>query len=263
MNQAKASLESQFGDEICAVGDSEEMFWLREADDYQSKVLLGNALSSQYRFRDAIDIFEEASCIRANDPMLYIRLGGAYLTLFKFEKAFKAYNHALTLGANLKSTAYPLGVWHYLKGSYTSAAEYFSSCLPCDDELKIAVIYWHTLCCLRAKTEPFLLTDYNNNMDVGHHTAYLLAVSVFTGEVCVNSATEELANEKNDLNYIIAAYGICEHLSSAGKAEEKNMLIKSLLKRNKAWPCISYLAAYKDEINKTDPFSTTHSIREF
>ena len=242
----KASIESQLGNAFCAALDTEEMFWLREADDYQSKLSLGNALAAQYRFRDAIDAYGEAMRIRADDPALYIRLGGAYLTLLRFDEAFDAYNRSIVLGADPKSAAYPLGVWHYLNGDYAAAAQYFADCLPCDDEMKIAVIYWHTLCCFRANTEPFLLPDYHGGMDVGHHTAYLLAVSVFAGGVCADTALEELENEEDDLNYIVAAYGICRYLSVIGKAAESDFLMKKILSRNAVWPCISYLAAYTD-----------------
>lgn len=37
-----ASMDSQLGYVECEVEDMEEMFWLRELDDYQSMVSLGN-----------------------------------------------------------------------------------------------------------------------------------------------------------------------------------------------------------------------------
>ena len=81
MNNKKATLESQLFNAPCKVEDTEEMFWLREMDDYQSKISLGNALAAQYRFREAITAYLSAERIRNNDPMLYLRLGGAYLTI--------------------------------------------------------------------------------------------------------------------------------------------------------------------------------------
>lgn len=47
MKQNKASLESRFEGAPSDVEDTEEMFWLRRSDDYQSKIALGNALSAQ------------------------------------------------------------------------------------------------------------------------------------------------------------------------------------------------------------------------
>ncbi|MDE7366296.1 MAG: hypothetical protein K2N24_02950 [Lachnospiraceae bacterium] len=40
MNEKKATLESQLYDAPCTIEDTEEMFWLRESDDYQSKISL-------------------------------------------------------------------------------------------------------------------------------------------------------------------------------------------------------------------------------
>ena len=60
-----ASMDSQLGYAECEVEDTEEMFWLRELDDYQSMVSLGNALVGQYRFQDAIEVYEKASRIKA------------------------------------------------------------------------------------------------------------------------------------------------------------------------------------------------------
>lgn len=84
-----ASIDSQLGTAPCLCEDTEEMFWLQESDDYASRVKLGNLLSEQYRFREAIDAYHTAEMIRADDPMLYIRLGGAYLTLQRFDEAKK------------------------------------------------------------------------------------------------------------------------------------------------------------------------------
>lgn len=54
-----ASMDSQLGYAECEVEDTEEMFWLRELDDYQSMVSLGNALAGQYRFQDADETLKQ------------------------------------------------------------------------------------------------------------------------------------------------------------------------------------------------------------
>ena len=59
----KASLDSQLGNAPCTVEDTEEMFWLRESDDFQSRVALGNALAGQYRFRDAIAAYRPCGSV--------------------------------------------------------------------------------------------------------------------------------------------------------------------------------------------------------
>ncbi len=248
MNQnEKATLESQLYGVICNAYDTEEMFWLRQNDDYQSKVTLGLLLSGQYRFQEAIDAFLLAKKVKADDASLYTRLGGAYLTTFHFEESKKAYNTAISLGTSKKSIAYPLGVWHYLVGDYGTAAKIFPECLPCEGEMKIAVIYWQMLSSLKCGKSPILADEYHDEMDVGHHTAYKLAVSVMLGRTDTKASLKSLKDEKDDLNYVVASYGIAEYLIATGKDEEGKKLIGELLKRKSVWPCISYLAALREQ----------------
>lgn len=242
----KANLESQLGSAPCNVEGTEEMFWLREADDYQSKVALGNALAAQYRFRDAIEAYRKALLIRSDDWTAYNRLAGACLTIRRFGEAMDGYSRCLALGAGEKAVAFPLGVWHYLSGDYVSATDWFEKCLPCGDELAIAAIYWHTLCCYRAGQESALLSMYHREMDVGHHTAYRLAVSVFSGETPWEEAAERAEEDASDLSTVIALYGLCGYLDYIGQTEKSAVLLKKLLKRDSCWPCISYLAAWND-----------------
>ena len=55
-----ASLKSQPGREPCLAEGTEELFWLRESDDYESRVKLGNHLSAQYRFQESLEAYPAA-----------------------------------------------------------------------------------------------------------------------------------------------------------------------------------------------------------
>lgn len=241
-----ASLESQLGNAPCLCEDTEEMFWLRESDDYESQVKLGNLLSGQYRFHEAIDTYCSAEKIRADDPMLYIRLGGAYLTLRNFDESKQAYDKSCSLSDSEKPAAYQMGVWHYLQGNYQDAADRFAKVLPCGDEMKIAILYWNALCCMRGNLPDKLLTTYRDDMQVGHHTAYQSAVEVFLGILDAEEALRQAEQDKNDLNAVVAMYGIAGYLEHCGNRAEAKEVMKSLLKRESVWPCISYLAAWND-----------------
>ena len=250
METEKASLESQLGSAVCPAGDTEEMFWLRESDDYQSRVALGNALARQYRFKEAAGAYREALEIRDDEPMTWLRLGGACLTLFRFEEAMDAFLGFLDRGGSEKAIAYHMGFWHYLRRSYTEAADWFRKCLPCGGELRIAVIYWHTICCLRGGMKPELLELYEPDMEVGHHTAYRLAVSVFCGESAPDKVLQDMESEPDDLNCGIVLYGLLRQLYAEGKPEAAERLLEALLVRDRAWPNLSYLAAWRDRHEK-------------
>ena len=242
----KATPESQLGAEICGVTDTEEMFWLRQSDDYQSKLRLADALTSQYRYRDAVDVFRDAEKIRADDPALYRRLGGALLTIRRFPQAYDAYQRYLKLGGKAQQVAYPLGIRHYLLGEYARAAESFTGCLPCGDEMLIAVLYWHCLCCLRLSAESDLLDRYRPGMNVGHHGAYARVVSVFVGDTSLSDALDGLSDDENALDFCIESYGISRCLAAAGRIGEAAELRRRLLTRREVWPCVAYLAAWND-----------------
>jgi tetratricopeptide (TPR) repeat protein len=242
----RAGLDSQLLDAPCFVEDTEDMFWLREADDYQSRVDCGNALAAQYRFKEAVEAYKNALKIRSDDWKLLNRLAGAELTLRRFDEAMARYHRCLELGVDKKVIAYPLGIGCYLQKDYETAATWFEHCLPCDDEMAIAVIYWHTLSCYRFNHVPTLLNAYHADMQVGHHTTYQLAVSVFCGELDLEVALKQVEHEADDLNYVIGLYGLCRYLESIGKKNESLMYLDQLLKRDKFWPCISYLAAWND-----------------
>ncbi len=248
-NTNKATLKSQLFDEACLVEDTEQIFWLRQADDYKSRFSLGNALAAQYRFKEAAVAFESALRIKTDDPNLYYSLGGTYLTLRKFDKSRSAYDSCLGPATGEQFTALPMGFWHYLKGDYKSAAASFEKCLPASGETAVAAIYWHTLSSLRTNSEAKLLKLYNKSMDVGHHKAYLDALALFTNEISPTSYFKNLTNEDDDLNFSVLSYAFVVFQESAGGYNESHNLLSDLLKRDKAWPSLPYLAAFGDSNN--------------
>ncbi len=178
-----ATLESQLGDDICTVEDTEEIFWLKTSDDYQSKVKAGDLLVRQYRFKDAIKEYQNACRIKQNDFMLYIKLGGAYLILFKFDEAESCYNSALEYGVKEENVAFYFDIMNFLKGNYSGAISHFERTNVNNGEMLISVIYWHTVASFRNGSNPSFLNKYSENMEVGHHTAYKAAVSLFADEI--------------------------------------------------------------------------------
>ena len=226
--------------------DTEDMFWLRRSDDYQSKVALGNALSASYRFEEAVAAYSEAEAVRSDDPMLYIRIGGAHLTLRHFDKARAAYERALELGIPEKTAAFYIGIWYYLQKDFAGAAKWLEKCLPCGDEMKIAAIYWHTLACLKAGTDPVLLSEYYSGMAVGHHTAYKTAVEVIAGKTALPGAIEAVEKTVGDFDYVTVAYGVGVYLASIGEDSAGEELFDKALLRERYWPSVPYLAALSE-----------------
>jgi len=243
----RASIESQLGSAPCEVGDDENIFLLRESDDYQSRLLLGNALCSQYRFREAIEAYRSAELIRGDDPALYIRLGGAYLTVRKFDRAEAAYRRALSLGVPESGVGYQRGFRLYLLGDFEEAEKQFRKCLPCGGELEIAVIYWRCLCRMRLTGAPQQPEGFRQDMEVGHHTAYKRAAELFAGMRSPEETLSGLEAERGGLDYVIPAYGLCRLMVCSGEAGKGRELLEKVLLRREVWPSLPYLAAWNDK----------------
>ena len=88
----------------------------------------------------------------------------------------------------------------------------------CDDEMGIAVLYWHTLSAARTEKAPMLLKYYRPDMAVGHHTAYEKSMQVWSGTTPLAAALEMLEREEDDLEYGITLYGLLWHPDCAEKA---------------------------------------------
>lgn len=105
------------------------------------------------------------------------------------------------------------------------------------------------LCCMRGNLQDRLRVTYRNDMKVGHHTAYQSAVEVFLGKISVEKALRQAKQDRNDRNAVVAMYGIAGHLEHCGSRAEAENVTQLLLRRESAWPCISYLAAWNDKNN--------------
>lgn len=223
--------------------ETEEMFWLRQNDDLQSKIDLGTALSSQYRYREAISVWREAAELFPSSKAIWLRIGAASLTVMDFEGSIRAYERYFETGGNEKDVVYPLGILNYMQGKYKEAAECFEKILPCGGEMMIAVIYWHCLCDLRQGNEMSFLKYYQPEMDVGHHTAYRMVVSVMAGETDIEEAQEGLTG-LNELDLSIAGYGLYRIHKSRGSEDKE--LLRRILDCRDVWPNVAYLAAWND-----------------
>ena len=245
MNARKASRASQLGNELCEAEDTEEMFWLRQNDDVQSRIELGDLLAEQYRFSEAAKAFESALKAKPDDPSLWLKLGGARLTLLDLDGARTAYENAQASGADAKSLGYPHGVWHSLRGEYGEAIKRFESCRPCGGETEIALLYWIDLCRIRSGEDPLPTERRLKITDVGHHAAYARSVALFDGAITADEFYAEM-DGCNDLDRVIAGYALFRFLVFRGENERGKQILEQILRIESVWPCVAGLAAWND-----------------
>lgn len=160
-------------------------------DSVEKFCALGKALSRQLRYREAIDAYTEGLKLEPENLSLLRLRAGRYLTTLQSDPAIADFEKCLTLGAEKLDCLYRIGLAQYYAGRYEQAMEAFEGCMPlCDDEMGIAVLYWHTLSAARTEKEPMLLKYYRPDMAVGHHTAYEKAMRVWSGTTPLAAAAE-------------------------------------------------------------------------
>ena len=232
-----AGIESQILNLPAGIPDSQAIRQAKSLPDSVEKFrALGKALSRQLRYREGLNLEPE------NLSLLRLR-AGRYLTTLQSDPAIADFEKCLTLGAEKLDCLYRIGLAQYYAGRYEQAMEAFEGCMPlCDDEMGIAVLYWHTLSAVRTEKAPTLLKYYRQDMAVGHHTAYEKAMRVWSGTTPLAAALEMLEREEDDLEYGITLYGLLWHPDCAEKARLSQML----LRRDGFWPSFAYLAAWKD-----------------
>lgn len=239
-----AGIESQILNLPAGIPNSQAIRQAKSLPDSVEKFCaLGKALSRQLRYREAIDAYTEGVKLEPeNLPLLRLR-AGRYLTTLQSDPAIADFEKCLTLGAEKLDCLYRIGLAQYYAGRYEQAMEAFEGCMPlCDDEMGIAVLYWHTLSAVRTEKAPTLLKYYRPDMAVGHHIAYEKAMRVWSGTTPLAAALEMLEREEDDLEYGITLYGLLWHPDCAEKARLSQML----LRRDGFWPSFAYLAAWRD-----------------
>ena len=251
LNGEFASRMSQLGAEACTVTDSPEMAALRGRADADSLVELAGMHLSQYRYKEAAELLSEASRLRPESADILMRLGGINLTLFRYDDAERYYDEALRAGASEYGVNFAKGVESYLRGGYEDAALCFEHADICTGESFISAIYWDTLSSSRAGIKQKMLTAFDSEMDVGHHTAYKDAMSVFA-EV---SEPSELTFGESELDDAIKQYALAVYYEQKGDIEKSREMLSLAADHESVWPSVACLAAFNDltDISKKSP----------
>ena len=243
-----ASPESQFENKPHGLTDTLQVQQKRDAADFDGLMDLAKALCWQLRYREAVDVYTKAIELRPEELTGYRQRAARYITTLQPEKAISDFLRCRELGGDAQDISYRLGICYYLAGDYKAAMEELEVCYPlCDEEMGIAVIYWHTLSAWRSKKETTLLKEkYHLGMDVRHHTAYEFAMRVASENLALTDAAMQLSQESDDLEYSIKAYGIYAILMKMQEEDMARMLLDAIIRRDKFWISYAYIAAWND-----------------
>lgn len=243
----RSTAEAELAGKNIYVGDSAAVAEARKnASSPEGLIVLGDALANQMRYREALECYTKAYGL---DPKTeYLRkMAGKELSLIMTGPARDHLMECLEAGWDIGDVYYQLALCDYFEGKYASARKSFAKMLNLyNDEMGIAVIYWHTMASFKLGEEPVLLEKVRDDMDIGHHTAYFGAMQTAKGKMTPEELYERIAAEDYDVDYGIMLYGLREYLASAGDRSRYEEFTSSILERDSWWITFAYLACWKE-----------------
>lgn len=240
-----ASWETELYGLPCGLADSPAIQKAKREANFAD---LGKAYSKQLRYREAATALSLELDDWGEDLSILRQRAGKYLATLQTALARQDFLRCGELGADELDISYRLGLCDFYDGNYEKAMAYFADVLPiADDEMGIAIIYWHTICAWRCGEDPALLGQYHTGMKVGHHTGYERAVRLWAGKESLTDSLINLCGETEDLEFSIIAYGVARYLLHTGTEDQGEYLLKVIRKRDGFWISFAYLAAWTDQ----------------
>ena len=254
-----ASMEARLAEAIrgynSAPGDADSIIWLGRRTAY-----LG-------RFNEAIEIYSRGIAIHPDDARLYRHRGHRYITTRQLDKAIADFSRAYALTRNapdetepdglpnarniptstLKSNIrYHLGLVHYLKGDFATAARLYREDVDSatNPDMLVASSHWLYMSLRRLKQNAEaerVLSGITKDMNIIENTAYHRLLLMYKGELSPKDLLPDSAS--GTLENVTTAYGVAAWHLYNGRTAEARKLFSRILAATNQWPSFGYLAA--------------------
>jgi tetratricopeptide (TPR) repeat protein len=211
-------------------------------------IALGRAQAQVWRYHDAIETYARGMKIAPDNAMLYRHRGHRYISTRQFDKAVKDMKRAAQLNDQDFDIWYHLGLAHYLKGGFASAAEAYRRCLAvaekaAKDDSIIAVSDWLYMTYRRMKKDAEaakILERITPQMKVVENKSYFDRLLFYKG---LKTEAELVNLEKaTDLEIATVGYGLGNwHLYNGNQARAEEYFRKIV--SGKYWPAFGFIAA--------------------
>lgn len=242
--------------------------------DEAAAIWHGRRLAYLGRFREAIDVYTAALKTHPDSHRLLRHRGHRHITCRNFDQAIADLSRAWTLakdrpdapepdgegapGAAPSSTdksniIYHLGLAHYLKGEFATAANTFalrSEITPpggrLNDDTLVSFLNWHYLSMVRAGDKDSamkVLDEYRHDMQIRDNGAYFALLRVYAGEVPADVLAP--AVQTGQSTSLAMAYGVAAYRLVCGDREHAERLMTKLTE-HPLWPSFGVIAAEAD-----------------
>lgn len=240
----------------------------RDPHDTQAIIWLGRRLAYLGRYDEAIDVFSNGLAVHPDSAELLRHRGHRYITIRQFDDAVADLARAAAIVENaddriepdgqpnpwnqprstLKTNIeYHLGLAHYLKGDFATAAREYEVCLRLspNDDMRIAAAYWLYLSSARVPGEERQAVDalraVTSDEDVIENQSYFRLMQVFRSEIMPEQVTKSAEGEAS-IDAATVGYGLgMWHLLNGRKEQAFAQFQKVLDSTN--WAAFGHIAA--------------------
>jgi len=239
-----------------APGDADALIWLGRRAAY-----LG-------RYGQAIDVYSQALQLHPEDARLYRHRGHRYITIRQLDAAVADLRRAAELTAGeadevepdgLPNAAgiptstlqfniwYHLGLAHYLKGDFASAAEAYARCaeVSVHPDSEVATAYWRVMTLKRlgrAAEAEAVLADISPGMEVIESGGYLDLLLLHRGERSVEGLLGPEGSGAT-LESTTAGYGVGAWHLLGGDTTRAVEAFRRVVAGRDQWAAFGYVAA--------------------
>lgn len=206
-------------------------------------IQLGIAQSGARQFRQAINTFTRGLTMEPNNAMLYRWRGHRYLSVREYDRAIADFTRGLALDSANYGIWYHLGVWRFVHGDFSAAADAFARAqriAPDAGELAGSVDWqWMSLSRAgRAAAAEALLRARPDSLQATN--AYRQRLRLYRGEIGPDAVITPA--DTGDVAVATLSYGIGNwHLVRGDTATARSWFERAV--RSGGWPAFGFMAA--------------------
>jgi tetratricopeptide (TPR) repeat protein len=234
-----------------------------EPSNVDLMIAAARARDAALQFGESIRLYTRAIAAAPGDVRGYRFRGHRYVSTRRFDLAVTDLEKAVKLAPSSYDVTYHLGLAHYLKGEFASAAEVYRGCLAAkepagklpegwrdcstvarDDESRIAMSDWFYRALRRAGLHDEarrLLGGVAESLPIKENEAYYRALLFYKGLRTEAQILQPAAFNEN--TGVTTGYGVANFYLVEGKTERACALFSRLVEDELHWNAFGFIAA--------------------
>lgn len=254
-SEVHADRESQFFGKEHNISDTEEMIHLRrclieDPDNYELLIELADKLNYQLRYRESVELYNQALEIRPKDYNALRKRAPRYYNTLQFEKAYEDYASCNRLSPDNPDILYRFGITAYAMGRNGEAETLFSRCLAHytrEPEMLVASAYWLALSSIRTGSGNKEWKEFDFTLEISHHTGYRDGLKVLCEKADPEQVYQNTIASRDALNGSIVLYGLAVYYRHTGEKERAREMYAKLMEMDEFWAGFVYIAAWAEK----------------